>query len=103
MGRNKIGVLFRRVASLSATRHHGVCGLVLTRCLDASPLGVEAGCHDSGTDEQPARGGGTGAMIRGLEDGLDSISALRFAACNTRVRSGATSIHSASGASRSWY
>lgn len=29
-------------------------------------------------------------MIRGLEDGLDSISALRFAACNTRVRSGAT-------------
>ena len=57
MGRNNNGVLFRRVASLSATRHHGVCGLVLTRCLDASPLG-----------------GGTGAMIRGLEDGLDQVS-----------------------------
>ena len=29
-------------------------------------------------------------MIRGLEDGLDQVSALRFAACNTSVRSGAT-------------
>ena len=38
-------------------------------------------------------------MSSGLEDGLDSISALRFAACNTRARSGATSLHSASEAS----
>lgn len=53
---------------------------------------------------EPARWvGGTGAMIRGLEDGLDSISALRFAACNTRARSETTSRHSASEASRSWY
>lgn len=34
---------------------------------------------------EPARWvGGTGAMSSGLEDGLDSISALRFAACNNR-------------------
>lgn len=53
---------------------------------------------------EPARWvGGTGAMSSGLEDGLDKVSALRFAACNTRVRSGATNRHSASGASRSWY
>lgn len=67
MGRNNMVVLFRRVALLTAHR-----------CTPSAGW--------SGFDTlEPARWvGGTGAMIRGLEDGLDSISALRFAACNTR-------------------
>ena len=42
-------------------------------------------------------------MIRGLEDGLDSISALRFAACNNRGEERSDEQTKASEASRSWY